>query len=365
MMRKVLGGRGGPHPSMEYQEPMSILVLLRYHAVAFLERFGWAGLGLATLLHALFAYAGLLALGESHLTDPATYAYFYLTTALTVGYGDLAPLSPAGRIFVALWVMLGGIALLSAAIGKATNLVIELWRTGMRGKGDYSDRTAHTVLIGWEGRVSERVVELLLQDETSNDDLIVICDTDLEENPLPGKAAFVRGDSLSSAALLLRAGVPGAERVLVRTGSDDLTLATVLAVNRLEPAGHVVAHFNDSEIAALARAYAPRLECTSGMAIEMLVRSSQDPGSSEVINELLSVGHGATQYRMKLPEDFEGRFGELYQHFKQRHNATLIGYRASGAHQPAVNPPGDTRIRGGELFYIAAARLREDCHELA
>lgn len=344
---------------------MSIFVLLRLHAAAFFARFSWAGLGLATGLHVLVAYAGLLALGESHLTAPATYAYFYLTTALTVGYGDLAPLSPAGRLFVAGWVMIGGIALLTATIGKATNLVIDFWRKGMKGKGDYTDRTAHTVLIGWEGKVSERVVELLLEDETSNDDLIVICDAALEENPMPGQAAFVRGDSLSSAALLRRAGVPGAERVLVRTGSDDLTLATVLAVNQLNPAGHVVAHFNDSETAALARAYAPKLECTSGMAIEMLVRSSQDPGSSEVINELLSVGQGATQYRLKLPDGFEGCFGDLYLSFKQRHNASLIGYRAIGEHLPAVNPPGDTRIRGGELFYIAAARLKENCHELA
>ncbi|GAB3395290.1 potassium channel family protein [Azotobacter armeniacus] len=343
---------------------MSIFVLLRFYAATFFERFSWVGLGLAMAVHTLVAYAGLLALGESQLTDPATYAYFYLTTTLTVGYGDLTPLSPAGRIFVAVWVMLGGIALLTAAIGKTTNLVIELWRTGMRGKGDYSDRTAHTVLIGWEGRVSERVVELLLQDETSNDNLIVICDAVLEENPMQGKAAFVRGDSLSSAALLRRAGVPSAERVLVRTGSDDLTLATVLAVNQLKPAGHVVAHFNDSEIAALARSYAPKLECTSGMAIEMLVRSSQDPGSSEVINELLSVGQGATQYRLKLPETFEGLFGVLYQRLKQRHNATLIGYRATGEYQPAINPPGDTPIKGGELFYIASTRLREDFHEL-
>ncbi|KID12184.1 potassium channel protein, partial [Rhodobacteraceae bacterium PD-2] len=144
------------------------------------------------------------------------------------------------------------------------------------------------------------------------------------------KAAFIRGESLSSTALLLRAGVPGAERVLVRTPSDDLTLATVLAVNQLSPVGHVVAHFNESEIAALASSYAPSLECTSSMAIEMLVRASQDPGSSVVINELLCVGQGATQYLMRLPEAFEATFGDLYTQMKERHNATLIGYRAKG-----------------------------------
>ncbi|MFL7963865.1 ion channel [Pseudomonas kielensis] len=341
---------------------MSIFLLLRTYASSFFHRFGWAGLAIALGVHLSTAWIGLVLLGEQHLIAAATFIYFYLTTTLTVGYGDLLPQTSAGRIFVAIWIMLGGIALLTAAIGKTTSSVIDVWRKGMKGKGDFTGKVGHTVLIGWEGASSERVIELLLQDETSNDNLIVICDCDLEENPMPGKTSFIKGDSLSSVALLQRAGVPGAERVLVRTHSDDLTLATVLAVNQLGPAGHVVAHFNDSEIAALASAYAPSLECTSSMAIEMLVRASQDPGSSVVINELLCVGQGATQYLMKLPEAFEATFGELYTRMKEQHNATLIGYRAQGARHPAINPPGTTRVVGGELFYIASTRLKEISH---
>lgn len=37
----------------------------------------------------------------------------------------------------------------------------------MKGKGDFTGKVGHTVLIGWEGASSERVIELLLQDETS------------------------------------------------------------------------------------------------------------------------------------------------------------------------------------------------------
>lgn len=146
---------------------------------------------------------------------------------------------------------------------------------------------------------------------------------------------------------------------LVRTHSDDLPLATVLAVNLLNPAGHVVAHFNESEIAALASSNAPSLECTSSMAIEMLARASQDPGSSVVINELLCVGQGATQYLMKLPHNHVATFGDLYAQMKERHNATLIGYRAKGAQQPSFNPPGATCIEGDELFHIVSTRLKE------
>src|SRR5690606_37884785 len=137
-----------------------------------------------------------------------------------------------------------------------------------------------TVLVGWQGEVSERIVELLLQDDTSNDDRIVLCDDQLAENPMPERISFVRGASLAAESLLQRAGVRGAERVLVMGKSDEQTLAVVLTLNQLAPKGHIVAHFDSSETARLARTYAPRLECTSNLAIEMLVRSSQDPGSS-------------------------------------------------------------------------------------
>lgn len=233
----------------------------------------------------------------------------------------------------------------------------------MKGKGSYAHIQGHTVLLGWEGSSSERIVELLLKDETSNDHLIVVAATNLDENPLPGKVEFVRGESLFATELLTRAGVAGAERVIIRTTCDDQTLAAVLAVQALQPMGHLVAHFNSSETAALARTYAPRLECTSNMGTELLVRASQDPGSSAVINELLAVGHGATQYRLRLPAELRATFGELYLLFKERHNATLIGYQSGADSVMAVNPPNNTPVQGGDLFYIASARI--DCKELA
>lgn len=338
---------------------MSIYILLRRYTSALLNKFSWAGLIAAVVAHAVIAYAGLTWFEESHLSDPMTFTYFYLTTALTVGYGDLAPQTPLGRIFVSAWIMLGGIALLTAVIGKTTNITIDLWRKGMKGKKSFADCAGHTVVVGWRAETSERVVDLLLQDETSNDHLIVICATGLDENPMPGKAEFVKGESLFSLSLLERAGVRRAERVLVHTDSDDQTLTAVLAVQTLGPSGHVVAHFNSSETAALARTYAPSLECTSNMATELLVRASQDPGLSSVINELLAVGEGATQYRMPVPAGFNTSFGVLYQQLKDAHNATLIGYRPPHQAQPMVNPPNNTPVAGGELFYIATSRLKE------
>ncbi|OEC32611.1 voltage-gated potassium channel [Pseudomonas cuatrocienegasensis] len=339
---------------------MSIFLLLRQMVSSVLARFSWAALGLAVFAHFIITYIGLVLAGEQHLIEPVTFFYYYITTAMTVGYGDLAPQSAAGRVFVAIWLMVGGIALLTTVIGKTTNTIIELWRHQMKGKGSFEKHTDHTVLIGWEGASSEEIVNLLKLDETSNDNLIVICASSIEENPMPGHASFIRGETLTSPAVLARAGVATAERVLIRTGSDDQTLAAVLAVHQLQPLGHVVAHFSDTHKANLARSYAPGLECTSSMAVEMLVRSSQDPGSSVVINELLTVGEGATQYRATLATDYEGTFGELFNALKQKYNATVIAYKGPGDSAVIVNPPFEQPVRGGEFYYIANKRMAGD-----
>ncbi|RMQ44861.1 Potassium channel protein [Pseudomonas cichorii] len=339
---------------------MTLFLLLRRHVSVFFDRFGWAGIGMLLVVHYAVSWLLLTLAGEEHLLQGADFTYFYLTTATTVGYGDLSPKSGWGKVITTTWIMLGGIALLTTVIGKASTSVGDIWRRNMKGQGDCSALKGHTVLVGWDGESSERIVELLDQDASTSRGGLVICDSIIAENPMPGRASFIRGDSLDSPALLLRAGVIGAQRILVHTQSDSLTLAIVLTLKSLGPAGHVVAHFNNSERAALARTYAPELECTSNMAIEMLVRSSQDPGSSSVINELLCIGQGATQFRHVLPADFTTSCGELYVRLRQEFNATLIGYRSSAQGQFEINPGNDVSIRGGEIFYIASSRLQGD-----
>ncbi|MGI0649550.1 ion channel [Pseudomonas aeruginosa] len=338
---------------------MAVFLLLREIFANVWRKLTWFALGLVIAAHASIAYLGLYLAGEKHLLEPATFIYFYITTTATVGYGDLAPQSAGGRVFDAVWLMLGGIALITAVIAKVTNLVIELWRRNMKGRGDFSARTGHTVVVGWVGGESDKIIELLQQDDASSDDRVVLVDAAAEENPMDGVVDFVRGESLSSESLLIRAGVRGAERILVHTSSDEQTLATVLTINALNPVGHVVAHFESSASAQLARKYAPKLECTSSMATEMLVRAAQDPGSSKVFSELLCVGEGATQFSYKLPQLFASTVGDLYLSLKNDFNAVLIGYQAADAEAPAINPANSTPVKGGVIFYIADQRIEE------
>lgn len=337
---------------------MPVLAKLLSNLRAHVAQLGWGVLLAAFLAHMLSSWA-LMALAGEALAAADIWLYYYVTTATTIGYGDYSPETTPGRYIAALWLMPGAIGLFAAFIGKTTSLLVDLWRARMRGKHDYSNLESHTVLVGWHGEATERMVDLLLGDSSSSTDHIVLIAIEEMENPLPDKIKFVRGDSFANPALLRRAGVPTAERILIYGSSDEQTLATAFAVLALKPVGHVVVHFAEPESAALLRSHYPQVECTQSLAVEMLVRASQDPGVSRVTTDLLSVLQGPTSFSMCLPAELPPMaFGELLIAWKRDHDATLLGYARQGEADFRLNPAFNAPVAGGDLvYYMAVQRL--------
>ncbi|WP_434984192.1 potassium channel family protein [Vreelandella zhaodongensis] len=108
----------------------------------------WTFLLLLALAHMATSWLLMCLTGEEVTGSLALWLYFYVVTASTVGYGDFSPTSTAGQLVAALYLIPGGISLFAALIGKATVTVSHFWRQQMQGKGDYSDLTGHTVVLG-------------------------------------------------------------------------------------------------------------------------------------------------------------------------------------------------------------------------
>lgn len=308
-------------------------------------------------IHFFVSYMALWMLGEKHLFSP--FIYWYATTTTSTGYGDLFPQTQAGRYFTAFWVMYGGIGLVGAAIGKLTTTIIDVWRASMKGQSNYKHLKDHTVVVGYNKDRTDQVIKLLLMDTTSNDAQIVLVDDALEENPYHHlNVGFVKGDKITSVELD-RANIGLAERVLVSSRSDAETLALVMQVKSVEPKGHLVAQFDSSQYSILAQKYVQGIECTTNLSSEMIVRASQDPGTTEIINELLSLGEGPTQYCQKINRKLLMPFSEMQRRMKDRCDITVIAWRPKGQAKPIVNPTAELLLVEGEVYYIASKRLSE------
>ncbi|XKH58970.1 NAD-binding protein [Halomonas sediminis] len=323
----------------------------------------WTFLLIVVLGHASLSWAMMVLASEPIAQSLGLWVYFYITTTTTVGYGDFSPTTGAGQWIAALWLIPGGIMLFAAFIGKATANVSQAWRHIMQGKANHQDLSGHTLIIGWHGEPTKKIINILLEDRNLPDDIVLCVVKDID-NPMPGTVKFVKGDSFSSPELLARAGVKGASRIIIYDDADERVATIALSVyDQKRPDCHVVAHCDNHATANMLRRTLPGIECTEGLSIEMLVRSATDAGISRVVNELLAINHGATQYQIRLPQATPAvRYGDLMNVAKAQYNITLLGACRSGTQDTQLlNPPFDHVLAPGDtLYYMGDKRLSEN-----
>ena len=326
---------------------------LRFFNLHFL-RLSWFALFWALIIH--FALSMILMYWVDERDILADWFYFYITTATTIGYGDLSPASYGGRVLAAFFIMPGAVVLFAGFLGKLSSFFIDIWRRDMQGKGDYSSLSNHVVILGWHTRDTSRMIELIFGDARREDRQVVLCTTEEMENPFPDKILFVRGDSLKSEEMLNRAGIEQAARIIVLRDSDDETLSTCLTLAATATQAHIVAWFNEFSMARLLKKHCPEIECHSSISVELLVRSAQDPGSYRLQGQLLSTLEGPTQFSVQVPESFKGAsFGRVLKYFKTEHEAIVLGVADSiTGDDLQLNPSSDVAIIAGQLLYYMA-----------
>jgi voltage-gated potassium channel len=316
----------------------------------------WPAIGVIALVHYGTSW-GLMALTEgAEIAAPSVYWYFYLVTSTTVGYGDLSPSTTFGRFVAVFWVMPGGIALFTSVVAKVVQSVSGYWRRQMRGLGDYRELSDHTVIVGWAGDRTRRMVSFLKGDFDTHA-IVLVADQSME-NPMPDQVHFVRGETLTDTNVLERAGVASAGRAILLGRDDNETLAAGLALAARNPQLHIAAFFHDEAVADLLKAHCPRAECLLPMSIELLVRTANDPGSSRVPKTLLSTLVHPTLYSLVIPDTLtEIAFGSLFRAMKARHHATALGVSSGEANDAlTLNPKDDRMVRGGDIIYYMADR---------
>ena len=329
-----------------------MVIFLRRFMQAAVEARWWFILAFGAL-HLLISWMGLSLLGEDNLVGQ-DFLYYYLTTVTTVGYGDLSPETSPGRVFSALFIMIGGIAVFTAVLGKLIALVSAGWRRNLDGFGDYSELSGAIVVIGFREGKTERLINEFLADDTKNDIVLV---TTKEPSPIRD-IRQVRADKLTDLGALRRAGTAKASRVVVFAEDDDLTLSACLAAEAVNENCHMTAFFNDPQTAELAKLHVEHLEPVVAAAEELLVRATRDPGASRVLSTLVS----ATDQRGALFSVTADQIGnhltvETAQANLRQKLASLLAIETEGG-EISLCFDGAQPIGGkATLFYVAERRL--------
>ena len=316
----------------------------------------WDTVAAVTLFHFTLSYFLLIQAGEKELSAFHVFWYFYLTTATTVGYGDFSPATTLGRYVVTVFVMPGGISLFTTVIAKAAQGFADQWSKRMKGMGNYEGLSGHIVILGWHGWRTERMIELLRGDASERREIVLVAVH--EENPQPGVLHFVRALSLSAVEALQRAGIPAADLVIAVGGDDNETLTAALSAGALNEKAHLVAYFEQPDFARILDQHCRNAESIVSVSMENTVRAAQDPGSFQLVSQLLSSLYGPTQFRIRVPGQTEViPFGIVFAHFKDHHEATILGLRFPQG-KLVLNPASSLNVvPGTDVYYMAERRI--------
>ncbi|NHO88638.1 two pore domain potassium channel family protein [Pseudoteredinibacter isoporae] len=320
---------------------------------------GWRSILVITATYISSVWLMLYAAKETQLLPAGEFFYWLLVTASTVGYGDLSPITPNGKLITAFYVIPLGLGLFGLAIGRIAAFMSYQWRKSVQGLKPVNCKD-HILLVGWNESRTLELIKLLLREmeHQAEKRKIVLCVKVDIENPMPEQIAFVKVSSHSKDEEMDRASVSEAASIIIDNSDDDATMTAALYCTGRNPDAHTIAYFNQEKLGQLLKKHCPNVECMPSVAIEMIAKSTMDPGSSALHHELLDVDQGMTQYSILYDGDETISIGDVFPFMKSRYEATLIGIKHGDDEELNINPCLSEEIAPGDrIFYIADERI--------
>lgn len=172
--------------------------------------------------------------------------YMVAITLTTVGFGEVQPLSNAGRVFTILFLLVGvvGVAYTLSAVGEyilTSNAGQQLRKR--RVKRMIERMREHVVVCGY-GRVGQNAVSALL--DSGQTVVVIERDERLAEQFIEAEIPVIIGDATQDDTLR-QAGIESAKGMIVSAGNDSVNLFIVLSARTLNPNLYIVARSVNSE----------------------------------------------------------------------------------------------------------------------
>jgi voltage-gated potassium channel len=243
----------------------------------------------------LVTLIGLLIIGVSgyRLLEGMSFIdalYMTITTITTVGFGEVQPLSPVGRLFT-IGLIIGGVSIAAYALGSAAQFVVsgdwQIYLQERRRRRMLEHLKDHIIVCGY-GRIGKSVVHQLCTEKLA----FVVIETEAERvQHLHELGHLALHGNAADEQLLRAAGIDRARGLVACAGTDAENVYIVLTARGLRPEISVVARANYEESEAkLLRAGANRVMLPSNIAGRRMVTMLMRP---EVADYLDVISHAS------------------------------------------------------------------------
>jgi voltage-gated potassium channel len=281
-------------------------------------------------------------------------AYMTVITVATVGFGEVRPLTPAGRLFTMALIVVGvGTGAWAATRAVEVMLGQTLWLSVQRRRMRQSleGLRDHYVICG-HGRLGTRIERDL---RARGEPFVVIDWSDaVEETFLAENIPHVIGDATQD-DVLRTAGVERARGLVAALDSDASNVLAVLSARELNPDLLIVARANsEASEPKLRRAGADRVVTPDAIGGHRLALALLRPAVHDLFNEIFSFGVQITvdvgQITIEPQSPFAGQTVAGCD-LRRVRNVSILAVREPGGGF-TLNPDAERVIQTGETLIV-------------
>lgn len=284
--------------------------------------------------------------------------YMSVITITTVGFGEVKPLSEAGRGFTALLIVFGLGSLAFATHALVESFLEKMWsgRTGIRKmKKKISRLKSHYIICGF-GRVGDAALDYF----DKNDVRSVMIEANPDQCEVIKEKGYlhIEGDATRE-SILMEAGIKSATGLLALLNSDPDNLFIVLSARELNPTLHIISRAEDaSSEKKIMRAGADSVIspfATAGKQIagDMLAATGK---TSDLATEL-SLGPDAVPQWITV-QDGSSMLNETISAVSGQMGRDVIGLRKNGS--DFIFPDPETRLEAGDMLLVVDEKQKNN-----
>jgi len=282
--------------------------------------------------------------------------YMVALTLSTVGYSEVHPISPPGRIFTII-LIISCVSLVLYMAGIIVKFVVEGEIRSILGRRkldkNISKLKGHYIVCGY-GRIG-RILCKQLAEQTS-DIVVMEKSLELEPNMIEDKMLYILGDA-SDEAILLKAGIEKASHLIAALATDIDNVFLVLTARQLNPEINIMARAASNKAKSkLYAAGANRVESPYDIgAVSMGMRLLR-PNVSNFLDIALTRRDKAIQIE-EIAVSAKSNFTNIMlkdSGIRQKYNLIIIAIKKSNG-EMIFNPSFDTYMEEGDTV-IAMGR---------
>ncbi|MGF1508633.1 MAG: ion transporter [Myxococcota bacterium] len=294
--------------------------------------------------------------------------WWAMVTVTTVGFGDIAPVTPLGR-WVAVGVMVSGMFTLALVAGVVSVTLLGVVTRLKEEQFRMSNQIGHVVVLGYDA--GALMLLQALRDEVASEREVVLMGQGPRPEELPSDFTWVPGDPTKETELD-KVRLSCADTVLViaprqvapqladaRTILIVFTLRSFLSgrgevVRRAQPV-YVVAEILDSENVQHAyTAGAQEVIETTRLGFAMMAHTVRAKGTGTVLSRVASAG--ALSVFIGLPERPFRTYRDGVDGLRARYGVTVIGLEEGG--ELLLGPRPQHRVHPGTAWVYLAPEQR-------